>query len=798
MADRGVISIVLIIKTNCMNIMKNTLLWALSAALCLPLASASAQENIQVGNTTRNMITYVPEGLPAYNAPLVISLHGMGQDANYQRNTNSKWDAVADTAKFVMVYPNGNNKSWDIGGDTDIRFIETIIDTMYNRYHINRNRVYLSGFSMGGMMTYHAMSRLSDKIAAFGPVSGIPVDYRNPSGPRAVPIIHTHGTADNVVYYNGDPNHVAGGYGSIPEYVKKWAKFDGCDVDNPTVIKPYPSNKPGSAATYTKYSGGKNGVEVVLMSIEGKGHWQSEDAASVITSQEIWNFCKRFSLGPEPPVPPILTSAEPEDRSFDLPASTQEFVFTFDKAVDCGQVTAELAGDGGTYPLQLAETGFSETLTFSLPEGENVPDGDYTLSLRNIVGENEAKAETYTYHYTLGLTEVGLEIDIDTLLLPDWAAEQSTVGEGIPTGWKRVNSRADGSKDEQGSGAANVAGARLKYFPAGGDFVSGFYLSARDYDVCRFAYGDYEDYRLHLVPGRYKLSFRSVYWSAGSETGKATFNAEVTGIGSGAVAFSGGALLSSGCMNEVSTTAVSGSYLHEYTFEVTAEDDYRLEFNMSQGWSSVIIGAVKLTTEASVADVYKGGFLRAMHEAQIVYDGTSGERYAASKDLRDVLGELLERYDGFASTSPSRYEVVTDSIVAATEPLALRKENVDYFSDVYTLSLEVLAECQGNPAYEQTSAYERLLNAVDMYSEERMDMTDDDLLVRATQELWDAVEMLREVISGVSGTLYDGVPVSVEYFTLDGKPANATSKGVVIVKERDAAGNVRTWKRISQ
>ena len=798
MADRGVISIVLIIKTNCMNIMKNTLLWALSAALCLPLASASAQENIQVGNTTRNMITYVPEGLPAYNAPLVISLHGMGQDANYQRNTNSKWDAVADTAKFVMVYPNGNNKSWDIGGDTDIRFIETIIDTMYNRYHINRNRVYLSGFSMGGMMTYHAMSRLSDKIAAFGPVSGIPVDYREPSGPRAVPIIHTHGTADNVVYYNGDPNHVAGGYGSIPEYVKKWAKFDGCDVDNPTVIKPYPSNKPGSAATYTKYSGGKDGVEVVLISIEGKGHWQSEDAASVITSQEIWNFCKRYSLGPEEPVPPLLVSAEPEDRSFDLPASTQKFVYTFDKAVDCGQVTAELAGDGGTYPLQLAETGFSETLTFSLPEGEDVPDGDYTLSLRNIVGENEAKAETYTYHYTLGLTEVGLEIDIDTLLLPDWAAEQSTVGEGIPTGWKRVNSRADGSKDEQGSGAANVAGARLKYFPAGGDFVSGFYLSARDYDVCRFTYGDYEDYRLHLVPGRYKLSFRSVYWSAGSETGSATFSATVTGISSGAVAFSGSSLPSSGCMNEVSTTAVSGSYPHEYTFEVTAEDDYRLEFNMSQGWSSVIIGAVKLTTEASVADVYKGGFLRAMHEAQSVYDATADERYADSKDLRDVLGGLLEKYGDFVSTSPSAYEAVTDSVVEATAPLAVRKTNVDLYWATYQEAEDLLAKCTGNPAYEQTAAYGVLQDALDTYAKEKIDMTDDGELVSAAEALSDAMEALQDVVTGVSGVLYDGVPMSVDYFTLDGKPAQATSKGVVVVKERDAAGNVRTWKKINR
>ena len=153
-----------------MNIMKKTFLWMFAVTLCLPLTNISAQETIQVGNTTRNMITYVPEGLPAYNAPLVISLHGYNQDANYQR-TNTKWNAVADTAKFVMVYPNGNNKSWDIGGDTDTRFIEAIIDTMYSRYHINRNRVYLSGFSMGGMMTYHAMSRLSDKIAAFGPAS---------------------------------------------------------------------------------------------------------------------------------------------------------------------------------------------------------------------------------------------------------------------------------------------------------------------------------------------------------------------------------------------------------------------------------------------------------------------------------------------------------------------------------------------------------------------------------------------------------------------------------------------------
>lgn len=81
---------------------------------------ANAQESIKVGNTTRNMITYAPEGLP-YNPPLVISLHGMNQDANYQKG-QANWEAVADTAKFVVVYPNGINKAWDISGDTDIKF----------------------------------------------------------------------------------------------------------------------------------------------------------------------------------------------------------------------------------------------------------------------------------------------------------------------------------------------------------------------------------------------------------------------------------------------------------------------------------------------------------------------------------------------------------------------------------------------------------------------------------------------------------------------------------------------------
>ena len=59
-------------------------------------------------------------------------MHGMNQDANYQQN-QSKWENVADTAKFALVYPNGIGNSWDISGDRDVNYILAIIDTMANR-----------------------------------------------------------------------------------------------------------------------------------------------------------------------------------------------------------------------------------------------------------------------------------------------------------------------------------------------------------------------------------------------------------------------------------------------------------------------------------------------------------------------------------------------------------------------------------------------------------------------------------------------------------------------------------------
>lgn len=248
------------------------------------VSAAGTTWNIKVGTATRNAIVYVPSGI---NKPaVVIQCHGMNQDAAYQQ-AQAKWEPIADTGKFIVVFPNGNNKSWDLGGNTDVEFMKAIIDTLAKKHGADRNRVYLSGFSMGGMFTYTAMNKMSDRIAAFAPTSGYPMGGMTPSSPVPVPIMHIHGTTDDVVGYSG-----------IEATLSKWRTWNGCPTTK-TTIKPYPANKSGSPTTRDSWGPcTKNGrtVEVVLLTNANKGHWYSMDAGGALSSVEIWNFSKKYSL----------------------------------------------------------------------------------------------------------------------------------------------------------------------------------------------------------------------------------------------------------------------------------------------------------------------------------------------------------------------------------------------------------------------------------------------------------------------------------------------------------------------
>lgn len=608
----------------------------------LSLATATAAttwEKIKVNGTTRDMKVHVPEDTPS-GAALVIACHGMNQSAEWH-DSNSKWTAVSDTAKFVLVFPEGIDKGWDISGNRDVDFVSAIIDKMEQEHNINTGRVYLTGFSMGGMFTYHCANRIPEKIAAFVPVSGYPMWDKSAYSSRPVPIMHVHGTGDDVCVFSG-----------VQPTLDNWIKRNECNTVE-ELIDPYPKGNRNKGAKMHIWGDGLDGVEVRLLEFKDKGHWQSEDPVFCLTSVEGWNFMKRWSLGPDAPK---VSALEPENGSFDLPLDGMEISLTFDMNVDGSEAEALLEKDGVPVSLDVKSAG--NILTLIVPELER---GEYALSVRNVKGENDGVMKVFKATYTFGVEEVGDVPPYNEVFNPDLRAEENTVGEGIPTGWYRINTRSNG-KDEKESGSANTGGARMKYFMEGGDFDEGFYLSARDYDRCEITYGKYvPDYALHFDKGRYVATFNSVYWNKGSLDGNVKFDFTVKAL-DGTVVASFPSLPSTGNMDE-KQGRIEGSTFHSLEFDIPAEGDYTVTYSMTSGWSAVIVGNLKIATAMSVAERYKGTFQRTLAEAKSLYESIPEDELADECAL--ALKEAIDSYEGLVSTAPSVYEAATAALTEA-------------------------------------------------------------------------------------------------------------------------------------
>ena len=253
------------------------------------VTNAQTRKTITSEGQKREYLQYAPSGLGS-KRPLIISCHGMNQSAKYQWDALKDAKTLADKEKFVIVLPEGINNGWDISGDRDINLIKDLIAQMKKDFDIDENRVYLSGFSMGGMLTYHAMNKIPNVIAAFAPISGYPMWGFTYTGKRAIPVIHHHGTGDDVCVYSNVQRN-------IDELVKK----NKCS-STPTITQNYGGY---SHITRKEWGGGTDGVKVVLMELANKGHWISNDG--LFTLDEIWKFCKNYSLE-EKPVQVKITS----------------------------------------------------------------------------------------------------------------------------------------------------------------------------------------------------------------------------------------------------------------------------------------------------------------------------------------------------------------------------------------------------------------------------------------------------------------------------------------------------------
>ena len=241
-------------------------------------------------------------------APVLFALHGYGSSAETHK-AYTMHEPFANTNKAIVVYAQGykletaltsSSSHWNVGAWTigstvdDIDFINMIIDLIDDKAAINKNRIYSSGMSNGGFMSYNLACNLSSRIAAIVSVTGsfsaeMLADC-NPEHPT--PVMQIHGTLDPTVPFNGNS---ALGMVPIETTLEFWADYNLCNpVPEISVIDFFDL---GMSVDHKVYKECQNNVQVELFKSSGMDHtWPIESIYGIGATKEIWSFINQYDL----------------------------------------------------------------------------------------------------------------------------------------------------------------------------------------------------------------------------------------------------------------------------------------------------------------------------------------------------------------------------------------------------------------------------------------------------------------------------------------------------------------------
>jgi polyhydroxybutyrate depolymerase len=257
------------------------------------LRAAPASTNPLVG--ARPYLSFIPSKLDPQKAyPLIIVLHGLGHSGkgieHYYR-----LDPLAESRGALIAYPDGTKEklnsrsSWrsiherfwnatDVccdflrTGVDDVAYLDAVIDDMSVKYRVDPKRIFVIGISNGGYMAYRFACDRASRVAAIMSQAGAmwtDITRCRPTNPVAV--LHIHGTADEMIPYDG--GRTVGGHGppvvSAHQAVSDWVKFDGCaplpDTSTPSMDLVGDEQPQGPAETTVEKWAGCRGVELWTM-----------------------------------------------------------------------------------------------------------------------------------------------------------------------------------------------------------------------------------------------------------------------------------------------------------------------------------------------------------------------------------------------------------------------------------------------------------------------------------------------------------------------------------------------------
>lgn len=288
--------------------MRISAIFLLSMFFSLSLTAQTEETHwVYPGGIPRLYVVYAPASYqPDKPLPLIINIHGWVSTAGAFMRGTSDLRPLADTANFLVAYPNGLNFRWNSleedGGETDMHFLKDMLDDIETHYAIDKDRIYATGHNDGGELAHMLGCRYSDRIAAVASIKGslsrkYIKDECNIN--RPVPILKIHNTNDFLTPFRGDER-----LASVNAQIDFFTEKNNCIFAPEVTI--IPDIDPYDSITVERYvfSGCDQCADVELIleldSTSGLSYYypiSTLEAPYYFDSrEEIWRFFRKYTL----------------------------------------------------------------------------------------------------------------------------------------------------------------------------------------------------------------------------------------------------------------------------------------------------------------------------------------------------------------------------------------------------------------------------------------------------------------------------------------------------------------------
>jgi polyhydroxybutyrate depolymerase len=233
-------------------------------------ALVSGRSSVDIAGVTREYILALPDDYDANRAyPLIFAWHPQGGSAQQvATGFGGGYYGLSRLAKgsVIFVSPEGIDQGWANTGGRDIAFLKTMLARFESELCIDETRIFSTGFSYGGMMSYAIACGMGDVFRAVAPMSGALYSGCQ-DGNNPVALLAFHGDVDTVV-------PIANGERARDEIAKR----NHCGTET----------APANSGACVSFQGCDPGFPVVWCQFSG-GHMPAPNSA-----QPIWDFFSQF------------------------------------------------------------------------------------------------------------------------------------------------------------------------------------------------------------------------------------------------------------------------------------------------------------------------------------------------------------------------------------------------------------------------------------------------------------------------------------------------------------------------